>query len=143
VNKPRGSELMMCLVAGIVGLMGGFAIMGMAIAGPFIDAMGKDQKIHPYRRANILDAITTSMCHATPWSKQLFVLAGFLTAMQATYPFVPEIVTTDFFYYCFHPWILMFIMVIFAFTGWGRTFEGKDGEEVKGNYTNSIPSEAA
>jgi len=141
VNKPRGSELMMCLLAGIVGLMGGFAIMGMAIAGPFINVMGKDQKIHPYRRANILDAMTTSMCHATPWSKQLFVLAGFLTAMKATYPFVPEINTMDFFHYCFHPWILMIIMVIFAFTGWGRIFEGKNGEVVKGYYKNTIPSE--
>jgi Na+/H+ antiporter NhaC len=142
VNKPRGSELMMCLLAAIVGLMGGFAIMGMAIAGPFIDAMGKEQKIHPYRRSNILDAMTTSMCHCTPWSKQLFVLAGFLTAMQATYPFVPEITTMDFFQYCFHPWILMVIMVIFAYVGWGRIFEGKDGEVVKGDYMNSIPEEA-
>ena len=142
VNKPRGSELMMCLLAAIVGLMGGFAIMGMAIAGPFIDAMGKEQKIHPYRRSNILDAMTTSMCHCTPWSKQPFVLAGFLTAMQATYPFVPEITTMDFFQYCFHPWILMVIMVIFAYIGWGRIFEGKDGEVVKGDYMNSIPEEA-
>ncbi len=142
VSKPRGTEVMMCLLGGIVGLMGGFAIMGMAIAAPFINAMGHDQKIHPYRRANILDAMTTSMCHAIPWSKQLFVLAGLLTAMQETYSFVPVITPTQFFYYCFHPWILMIIMVIFAFVGWGRIFEGKDGKIIKGYYQNEVPAES-
>jgi Na+/H+ antiporter NhaC len=142
VSKPAGTEVMMCILGAIVGLMGGFAIMGMAIAAPFINAMGHDQKIHPYRRANILDAMTTSMCHAIPWSKQLFVLAGLLTAMKDTYSFVPVITPTQFFYYCFHPWILMILMVIFAFVGWGRIFEGKDGKVIKGYYQNEVPAEA-
>jgi len=141
VSKPRGTEVMMCVLGAIVGLMGGFAIMGMAIAAPFVNAMGHDQKIHPYRRANILDGMTTSMCHAIPWSKQLFVLAGLLTAMQETYSFVPVITPTQFFHYCFHPWILMIIMVIFAFVGWGRIFEGKDGRIIKGYYQNEVPAE--
>ena len=142
VSTPRGTEVMMCVLGGIVGLMGGFAIMGMAIAAPFVNAMGHDQKLHPYRRANILDGMTTSMCHAIPWSKQLFVLAGLLTAMQETYSFVPVITPTQFFHYCFHPWILMIIMFIFAFVGWGRIFEGKDGKVIKGYYQNEVPAEA-
>ncbi len=141
VSKPAGTELMMCALGAIVGLMGGFAIMGMAIAAPFINAMGQDQKIHPYRRANILDGMTTSMCHAIPWSKQLFVLAGLLTAMKETYEFVPVITTTDFFLYCFHPWILMIIMPIVAIIGYGRIFEGKDGSVVKGYFKNEVPAE--
>jgi len=142
VNSPRSAELTMTLLGGMVGLMGGFAIMGMAIAAPFINAMGVEQRLHPFRRANILDAMTTSMAHAIPWSKQLFILAGLLTSMQAEYPFVPTITTTDFFYYCFHPWVLMIIMVVFAFIGWGRVFEGKDGKIIKGNYMNEVPAEA-
>lgn len=141
VHKPAGTELMMCGLGGLVGLMGGFAIMGMAIAAPFVNAMGQDQKIHPYRRANILDGMTTSMCHATPWSKQLFVFAGLLTAMKETYAFVPVITTTDFFYYCFHPWLLMIIMPISAIVGYGRMFEGKNGEVVKADFTNEVPAE--
>lgn len=140
VNTPRGAETTMAMFGGLVGMMGGFAIMGMAIAAPFVNAMGIEQKIHPYRRANILDAIITSMDHAIPWSKQLFILAGLLTAMQADYPFVPVITTMDFFYYCFHPWVLAITMVIFTITGWGRIFEGKNGEVVKGNYMNKTPS---
>ena len=142
VDTARGAETTMALFGGIVGLMGGFAIMGMAIAAPFINAMGIKHKIHPYRRANILDAITTSMDHAVPWSKQLFILAGLLTAMQADFPFVPTITTTDFFFYCFHPWVLIITMFIFTFTGWGRIFEGKKGEVIKGDYMNEIPKEA-
>jgi Na+/H+ antiporter NhaC len=143
VNKPAGTELMMCALGALVGLMGGFAIMGMAIAAPFINAMGKDQRIHPYRRANILDAMTTSMCHAIPWSKQLFVLAGLLTAMKDTYDFVPVITTTDFFFYCFHPWVLMIVMPLAAIVGYGRIFEGKDGRVIKANFMKEMPAEAA
>ncbi len=142
VSKPAGTEVMMCILGGIVGLMGGFAIMGMAIAAPFINAMGRDQKIHPYRRANILDGMTTSMCHAIPWSKQLFVLAGLLTAMKETYSFVPVVTPTQFFYYCFHPWILMALMLVFSIVGWGRIFEGKDGKIIKGYYAKEVPAEA-
>ena len=116
--------------------------MGMAIAGPFIDVMGKEQKIHPYRRANILDAMTTSMCHAIPWSKQLFILAGLLTAMKDTYSFVPVVTTTDFFLYCFHPWVLMIIMPLAAIFGYGRVYEGKDGQVIKGYFKNEVPAEA-
>ena len=141
VSKPAGTELMMCTLGCIVGLMGGFAIMGMAIAAPFINAMGQDQKIHPYRRANILDGMTTSMCHATPWSKQLFVFAGLLTAMKDSYDFVPVITTTDFFFYCFHPWVLMIIMPVAAIVGYGRIFEGKNGDVIKGYYKNEVPAE--
>ena len=139
VSKPMGTEVMMCILGGIVGLMGGFAIMGMAIAAPFVNAMGQDQKIHPYRRANILDAMTTSMCHAIPWSKQLFVLAGLLTAMKDTYSFVPVITTTDFFFYCFHPWVLMIIMPLAAIFGYGRIFEGPGGAVIKKYWTNVTP----
>jgi len=111
-KKPRGSELLMALMSGLVGLFGGFAIMGMALVGPFIDGMGKKMKIHPYRRANIIDAMTTSTAHFIPWSKQLFVLAGFLVAMKSTYSFIPEISTFAFFYYCFHCWILPIVMIV-------------------------------
>jgi len=142
VNTPRGAETTMAMFGGIVGMMGGFAIMGMAIAAPFVNAMGIEQKIHPYRRANILDAIITSLDHAIPWSKQLFILAGLLTAMQADYSFLPTITTMDFFYYCFHPWILAITMIIFTITGWGRIFEGKNGEVIKGNYMNTVPPAA-
>ena len=37
----------------------------------------------------------------------------------------------------------MIIMVIFAFVGWGRIFEGKDGKVIKGYYINEVPAEAA
>jgi Na+/H+ antiporter NhaC len=141
VNKPAGTELMMCGLGAIVGMMGGFAIMGMAIAAPFINSMGRNLRIHPYRRANILDGMTTSMCHAIPWSKQLFILAGLLTAMKDTYSFVPVITTTDFFLYCFHPWVLMIIMPIAAIVGYGRIFEGPGGEVVKKSWTNETPWE--
>jgi hypothetical protein len=36
----------------------------------------------------------------------------------------------------------MIIMVIFAFVGWGRIFEGKDGKVIKGYYKNEVPAEA-
>ncbi len=61
--------------------------------------------------------------------------------MQADFSFLPTITTMDFFYYCFHPWALIFIMIISIITGWARIFEGKNGEVVKGYYMNTLPAE--
>ncbi len=142
-KTPRSTEIVSVFLSSVMGMLGGFAVMGIAVAGPFVDALGKEQKLHPYRRANILSTCTTSICHAVPWSSQLFVLAGFLVSMKDTYTFIPDIATTDFFMYCVHPWVLPLVMLVAAYTGWGRIYEG-DGEEIiKGNYKNEIPKSIA
>jgi len=140
-KTPRSTEIVSVILAAIMGMLGGFAVMGIAVAGPFVDALGKEQKLHPYRRANILSTTTTSICHAVPWSSQLFVLAGFLVSMKDTFTFIPDIATTDFFMYCIHPWVLPIVMLIAAYTGWGRIFEDDDENMISGNFKNEIPKE--
>lgn len=142
-KTPRSSEVLMVLLSSFMGFLGGFAVMGIAVAGPFVDVLGKDKKIHPYRRANFLSTCTTSMCHVVPWSSQLFVLAGFLMSMKSTFDFIPDISTTDFFLYCVQPWVLILVMFVAAVTGWGRIFEGNEGNIIKGNRINEIPKEIA
>ncbi len=140
-KTPRSTEIVSVLLASIMGMLGGFAVMGIAVAGPFVDALGKEFKIHPYRRANILSTCTTSIAHAVPWSSQLFVLAGFLVAMKDTYTFIPDLATTDFFMYCVHPWVLPLVMLVAAYTGWGRIFEDDNEEMVNGAFLNEIPED--
>lgn len=138
-KTPRSTEVVSVFLASVMGMLGGFAVMGIAVAGPFVDALGKEQRLHPYRRANILSTCTTSICHAVPWSSQLFVLAGFLVSMKDTFTFIPDIATTDFFMYCVHPWVLPLVMLVAAYTGWGRIFEDDDEEIIKGYYVNKVP----
>ncbi len=90
-----------------------------------------------WRSASVIPAFTQSS-RSRDWWANCESSRGI-----AVYPFVPTITTTDFFYYCFHPWVLMIIMVVFAFIGWGRIFEGKDGKAVKGNFINEVPAEVA
>jgi len=140
-KTPRSTEIVSVLLASVMGMLGGFAVMGIAVAGPFVDALGKEVKVHPYRRANILSTCTTSICHAVPWSSQLFVLAGFLVSMKDTFTFIPDIATTDFFMYCVHPWVLPLVMLIAAYTGWGRIFENDDKQMVNGQFQNEVPQD--
>jgi len=142
-STSLAAEVVFVILSAIMGMLGGFAVMGIAVAGPFVDALGKEQKIHPYRRANFLSTVTTSICHAVPWSSQLFVLAGFLVSMKDTFTFIPDIATTDFFMCCIHPWVLPLVMLVVAYTGWGRIFEGDNEELIKGNFKNEIPESIA
>ncbi|MCH4887497.1 hypothetical protein EZV73_07935 [Acidaminobacter sp. JC074] len=142
-KTPRSAEIVMVLLSSTMGLLGGFSVMGIAVAGPFVDAIGKEKNIHPYRRANFLSTCTASICHFVPWSSQLFVLTGFITSMQGTFPFIPNIATTDYFLYCIHPWLLPLVMLVVAITGWGRIFEKEDGSVIKAYYSNDVPLDIA
>lgn len=100
-------------------------------AAPFVRELGETYKLHPYRRANLLDATTSALGYIFPWSGA--VLLGYTTLrnLQGTYDFVEVIDPTQVWPYVFHGWFLAGVMLIAAVTGFGRTYEGPGGEETK------------
>jgi len=67
-RSPRTSELAMFGVAWSLN----FILLGSTgrisvIAGPINDELGAMQRIHPYRRANITDAIVSTFSYFVPW----------------------------------------------------------------------------
>jgi len=88
-------------------------------AAPIVKEVGKSFKIHPYRRANFLDAITSALGYIFPWS------GGVLVGINALVSFkeVVSISHTQVWPFVFHGWFLVFVMLIAAITGLGRRYE--------------------
>ncbi|MCK5740060.1 Na+/H+ antiporter NhaC family protein [bacterium] len=97
-------------------------------AAPFVKEVGQSFKIHPYRRANFLDAITSAFGYIFPWSGG--VLIGIKT-LQENFGEVLTVAHTQVWPFVFHGWLLMLVMLFAAITGFGRRFEAPDGSELK------------
>lgn len=100
-------------------------------AAPFVRDLGSAYRLHPYRRANLLDATTSALGYIFPWSGAVLLGYQTLRNLQSTYDFVPVVDPTQVYPWVFHGWLLAAVMLIAAITGFGRTYEGPDGEEVR------------
>ena len=72
-----------------------------------------------------------SECKALADGGKVLLLLGGLSSMKDAYPFLPELGATDMFFTAFYPWAIWVITLVACITGWGRLFEGKNGEPVK------------
>jgi len=93
-------------------------------AAPFVSEIGKTFKLHPYRRANFLDAITSALGYIFPWSGG--VLIGYATIAELSkegMPWIKVVSPTEVWPFVFHGWILVLVMLLAAITGFGRRFE--------------------
>lgn len=100
-------------------------------AAPFVKELGEKYKIHRYRRANILDAVTSALGYIFPWGAPVILGWSTIKLMQETYTWLPVVQPTAVFPFVFQGWFLLIIMLIAVLTGWGLRFEGKNGEELK------------
>src|SRR5690606_25346984 len=102
------------------------------IAGaPVVSELGRRFRLHPYRRASILAAITAALGYIFPWGGG--VLLGYLTIrnLQGSYPFITAPAPTEVWPVVLSAWFLAGVMLLAAFTGFGRTYEGDDGSETR------------
>lgn len=103
-------------------------------AAPFVKEIGTKYKIHRYRLANMLDAVTSALGYIFPWGAPVLLGWSTIQTMKAeSYDWLPIVEPTAVFPFVFQGWFLFIIMLIAALTGWGLRFEGKNGEELKEN----------
>jgi Na+/H+ antiporter NhaC len=100
-------------------------------AAPVISQLGKRFGLHPYRRANFLDAVSSALGYIFPWGGGVLIGYQTIRNLQATYEFVSPVSPTQVWPFVLHGWFLALVMLIAAVSGFGRTFEGPDGEPVK------------
>ncbi|RSL34175.1 Na+/H+ antiporter NhaC family protein [Salibacterium salarium] len=100
-------------------------------AAPFVKAIGEKYRIHRYRRANMLDAVTSALGYIFPWGAPVLLGWSTIQTMQDTYSWLPSVGPTEVFPFVFQGWFLTIIMLIAALTSWGLRFEGENGESVK------------
>lgn len=121
-------------IYGIVAFLNMFITINTAAeiaAGPFVRKLGKEFNIHPYRRANFLDTVSSSLGYIFPWSGGVLLAWATIKGAADDYGFIPIVGPAEVFPYVFQGWGLLIVMLIAALTGWGLRFEGKNGEEVK------------
>ncbi|CQR48396.1 Malate-2H(+)/Na(+)-lactate antiporter [Paraliobacillus sp. PM-2] len=100
-------------------------------AAPFVRELGDRYKIHAYRRANMLDAITSALGYIFPWGAPVLLGWSTINMMQETYQWLPTVNPTDVFPFVFQGWFLVIVMFVSAITSWGLRYQGKNGEELR------------
>jgi Na+/H+ antiporter NhaC len=100
-------------------------------AAPVISQLGKRFKLHPYRRANFLDAVSSALGYIFPWGGGVLIGYQTIRVLQGQYDFVSPVSPTEVWPFVLHGWFLALVMLIAAISGFGRRFEGPDGKPVK------------
>ncbi|MDH3441800.1 MAG: hypothetical protein OEM63_13660, partial [Gammaproteobacteria bacterium] len=130
-KTPRGTELTMfgfawALSFALIGLVGRLTV----IAGPILNALGRTQNLHPYRRANILDAVVNSFSFIIPWHVWPILMILQIAPLNAANELIPVPATVDFLLATYYPLAIWGVMLTAIITGWGRKFEGPNGEVI-------------
>jgi Na+/H+ antiporter NhaC len=118
----------------IVFVMNAFITVNTAAeiaAAPFVREIGTGFRLHPYRRANLLDATTSALGYIFPWSGGVLLGYQTLRNLQGTYDFVQPVDPTQVWPWVLHGWFLAAVMLTAAVTGFGRTYEASDGSETR------------
>jgi Na+/H+ antiporter NhaC len=141
-KSPRSCEAVIFTITTVMELLNaGITTSVVAIMGPIANELGQKFHLHPYRRANLIDAVGNTWAYFIPWSAFLFIMISIIGGMKSAYPFLVTPAPTQFFFAVFHPWFLWLLMLFATITGYGRSFEGKNGEEIQANFKSEMPEE--
>ena len=100
-------------------------------AAPVVSQLGKRFKLHPYRRANFLDAVTSALGYIFPWGGGVLIGYQTIRNLESQYDFVTAVSPTEVWPFVLHGWFLAIVMLLAALTGFGRIFEASDGSPTK------------
>lgn len=99
--------------------------------GPIADEIGKAKNLHPYRRANLMDGVTASLPVIIPFTSAfIFIVVVCVQGLMSDYSFIQPINPMQLAYATFHSIGLFLVFMYSIFTGWGRAYEGPNGEEI-------------
>lgn len=130
-NSPLGETAKGAEIAMMIGitittwLFGGVTSASMATFGKIQDELGKRVNLHPTRRANLLDGFANGLGVAIPFLS-VFIFIG--SQLTNGYDFVDPVSAVDVSKYLYHSYFLFIVFFISVLTGWGRKFEGLNGE---------------
>ena len=121
-QTSRGAELA-CLI-GIsltTFIFGGVTSASILTFGPVLNKIGHAKHIHPYRRANLLDGVANSLPAIIPFMSVFVFIGAALSGLS------PVAVAGGTFY----GFALFAVFLFSILSGWGRDYEGKNGESLK------------
>ncbi|MFW6410175.1 MAG: Na+/H+ antiporter NhaC family protein [Halanaerobiales bacterium] len=98
------------------------AIIG---TGEIAKKMGKKYKISGYRRANLLDCAGTTLNYLLPYMVPV-VVGSMMSTMFAPVEDAVQVTTMQVVTHQYYPWVMLVILLLSVFTGYGRTFVADD-----------------
>lgn len=116
----------------ITTMMGGGQDPAILTMGPIYNKVGQEMNLHPYRRANLLDGFSNSL----PVSIPVISCYIFLTVqLTSGYDFVEPLTAVQVSSGMVYTFMLFLTLMAAILTGWGRIYEGPNGEPVKADGT--------
>ncbi len=92
----------------------------LAVGLSFTRPLGEKFGVHPYRRANIIDAMACTLVYSLPWSAGLLFASGLSKSASESFAGVPFLTPGQLTPWVLYAWVLMAVMFTAIFTGWGR-----------------------
>ncbi len=129
----RRAEIAIWALVGVLNSLITINTAAEILAAPFVSDIGKSMNLHPYRRANFLDSMTSALGYIFPWAGGTLLGITTISSLTEKYDYIQAINPVEVVPFVFHGWFLVIVMFIAAYTGWGRRYIGKDGEPVKEN----------
>lgn len=132
-GSPMGTELIIMLgtIIGSIS-MGGDNSPAIMLFGPVANELGQSQKIHPYRRADLLCGFSSTLSLLIPFSSYfIFTTVSAANAVAEQYPFIRDVTAVQLprgMVFCIVSWM---VYIICIFTGWGRRYEGENSAPMK------------
>lgn len=124
-TNPRRSEL---TIVGVVLLVNALVAAGtpaMVMSGPYVRQVGFRAGLAPWRRSNLFDGASTTLVAFLPYSVAILIpysIVAETVLAEGVSNFSP--VTLMFFpFYC---WVLLFVIIAAAVTGWRREFSSEE-----------------
>lgn len=131
IKSETGAEIsLFCLSTLFSILIAASNTIANICVAPFINAIGRENDIHPYRRANILATTICSFPFFLPYGGCVLLLLGGLSSIRDTYSFLPTLRASDMMFTTFYSLVIWVVMLVCCITGIGRAFEGKNGEYI-------------
>jgi len=131
-TRVRRAETTMVLGTALVNAMITINTAAEIAIAPYIARIGERFNINGYRRANILDANTSALGYIFPWAGG--VLAGYsqMPSLVDEYGRQAMLVNpVQVWPYVFHGWLLFFVFLAAAITGYGLEYStDREAEEV-------------
>ena len=135
VKTERDAELSLFVLSTLFGiLIAAINTIANICVAPFVNAIGKNNDLHPYRRANILATTICSFPFFLPYGGCVLLLLGGLSSMTDTYSFLPKLGAGSMMFTSFYNWAIWVVMLVCCITGIGRAFEGKNGEYIRSKH---------
>ncbi len=120
IRSSKSAELTIFSLVAVAGiLIAAVNTIANICVAPFVNSIGKQHGLHPYRRATLLATVICTFPFVLPYGGCVLLLQKGIEASGCGI----GIQATDVFFTAFYPWALLAVMLVVCLTGYQRDFD--------------------